>query len=258
MTFFERGACCATLIGLGFAAPNAAYGQVSSINSDILHTREFDDVPVAGLVVVNNYPSLISFTEQGVSAPSGFANRDVWRFSNNGGASAYQFRNNDFFNVSMTLTLSASATSPRKEGGFLLDTQAAGQGQFSVDTDSHEVVAFGGPLPFFAFPATFNAGNTITLGIDYFLDGNSRRAVIYSANGVQSPAMEFTNLEQGIIDNSTLGGFLQIRNDSANEGNSGMAVFGNIGIATVPEPSSIVLAALGFVGLVAWGWRRKR
>ncbi len=29
-------------------------------------------------------------------------------------------------------------------------------------------------------------------------------------------------------------------------------------LVTVPEPSSVILAALGLVGLAAWGWRRKR
>ena len=28
-------------------------------------------------------------------------------------------------------------------------------------------------------------------------------------------------------------------------------------ITIVPEPSSVVLAAIGLVGLAAWGWRRK-
>ena len=27
-------------------------------------------------------------------------------------------------------------------------------------------------------------------------------------------------------------------------------------MATVPEPSTFVLAAFGLIGLVAWGWRR--
>lgn len=29
-------------------------------------------------------------------------------------------------------------------------------------------------------------------------------------------------------------------------------------VATVPEPGTAVLAVLGFLALVAWGWRRKR
>jgi hypothetical protein len=40
---------------------------------------------------------------------------------------------------------------------------------------------------------------------------------------------------------------------SANDSASGTSRFN-----VVPEPSSMVLAVLGFVGLVAWGWRRRK
>ena len=89
----HRYACYAALVAL--AAANGAYAQVSTINSVIMHPREYNDVPSSALSVVNNYPALITFSDLGVSAPSGFANRDVWRFSNDGGVSAYPFQNND-------------------------------------------------------------------------------------------------------------------------------------------------------------------
>src|SRR5207249_3609669 len=63
-----------------------------------------------------------------------------------------------------------------------------------------------------------------------FLDSNGKRAIIYSANGVQSPPKEFTNLEQGIIDGSTLGGYVQVVNAPAVPTNFGRAVFQNIRI----------------------------
>jgi hypothetical protein len=225
MTFLQRSGYYATLIGL--VAAKGAFAQISTINSANYHPREFNDVAGSTLTVVSNYPALISFDDQNVSAASGFANRHVWRFSNNSGVSPYTFNNNDFFSVFMTLTLTAGPVSPRKEAGFLLDT-IGGQGQFIVNTDGHEIVAFGGPLPFYAFPATFNSGDTITLGMTYFLNSNGKRAIIYSANGVQSPPLEFTNLEQGIIDNSTLGGYLQVVNASGVSTNFGRAVYQNI------------------------------
>ena len=156
--------------------------------------------------------------------------------------------NDDFFSVSMSLTLTGSPTSPRKEAGFLFDT-IGGQGQFIVNTDAHEIVAFGGPLPFYAFPATYISGDTITLGMTYFRDPNNQRAIIYSANGVQSPPQEFTNLEQGIIDGSTLGGYLQVVNDPANANNAGTALFQNINI--VPEPAALGLLSLGILSLIS-------
>lgn len=225
-----RYAYSAALIGLGLTAAGPAGAQISTINSAFYHTREFNDVPGATLTTVESYPSLISFQEQNVSASSGFANRDVWRFSSDSGATAYNFSNNDFFTVSMAVTLTGDPVSPRKEAGFLLDS-IGGQGQFLVNTDAHEVVAFGGPFPFYAFPATFQSGDTVTLGMTYFRDSQGKRAIIYSANCMHSPPLEFSNLEQGIIDGSTLGGYFQIVNGGVSvPTNSGIAVFQNIKI----------------------------
>ncbi|HEY5914402.1 MAG TPA: hypothetical protein VJA21_27750 [Verrucomicrobiae bacterium] len=224
MTRFNRIVCLGTFLGV--AAATGGYAQINSAN---YHPREFNDVPGSTLTIVSNYPSLIAFSDQKVSAATGFANRHVWRFSSDGGATAHKFTNDDFFTVTMTVTLTGDPVAPRKEAGFLLDT-IGGQGQFIVNTDGHEVVAFGGPLPFYAFPATFHSGDTVTLGMTYFLDANGKRAVIYSANCLRSPPLEFSNLEQGIIDNSTLGGYLQIVNAPTVATNSGMATFQNIQI----------------------------
>jgi hypothetical protein len=83
---------------------------------------------------------------------------------------------------------------------------------------------------FYAFPRTIQSGATIPLGVTYFLNGNGKRAVIYSANCLQSPPLEFSNLEQGIGDNSALGGYLQVVNAPAIATNSGSAEFQNIRI----------------------------
>ncbi len=249
MHFLQRYTCYAALIGFG--AANGLYGQVSSINSAVVQPRVFNDVPGATLTVVTNYPSSISFNEQGVSAASGFANRDAWKFSSTSGASAYQFQNNDYFSVMMTLTLTGSPISPRKEAGFLLSTASHGDLQFIVNTDGHEVVQFGG-VGFYSFNVSngilYNSGDTIRLGMTYFLDANGKNAFIFSANGVDSPVDEFATVGDGIGNGSTLGGYFQIVNDSANAANAGSALFQNISISgVVPEPSTFALLSLGIV-----------
>ena len=243
MTSFHRTSYCLALLCLGTAS---AFAQITSINSANIHPREFNDIPNATLTVVSNYPAEVSFTEQNVSKATGFANRDVWRFSKDGGATPYRFTNDEFFSATMEVTLTGDPISPRKEAGFLLST-IGGDGQFIVNTDGHEVVAFGGPFPFYAFPRTFNSGDTVTLGITYFLKSNGKRAIIYRANCLESPPLEFSNLEQGIIDNSTLGGYFQIVNDSSNPFNAGIADFGTITI--VPEPSTFAMVGLGILTL---------
>jgi hypothetical protein len=72
----------------------------------------------------------------------------------------------------------------------------------------------------------------------YFLRSNGKRAVIYSATvtylgnslRMQSPPLEFSDLEQGIIDGSTLGGYMQIVNAPSIPSNSGAAIIQNIHI----------------------------
>src|ERR1700758_1148878 len=81
---------CALFIGLVLGAANGAVAQVSSINSAILQSHVFNDVPASVFTGINQYPSSITLGETGMSAPTGYADRDVWRFSNNG-TTAYQF-----------------------------------------------------------------------------------------------------------------------------------------------------------------------
>jgi len=232
---------------------------VDTINSVVIYEREFNDVPVATVVTGENYPLSIAFVEVDVSAASGFANRDVWRFSSDS-VNPFFFGNDDFFEVSMEVTLGGFPGTPRKEAGYLLDSTTGGQGQFIVNIDAHEVVAFGGPFPFYAFPATYDSGETITLGMKYFLDSaTGERSMVYSADGLESPVLPFTNLEQGIIDGSTLGGYFQIVNDPANPLNSGFALFNNItihspdgGDTTVPDADipTLMLLALGVLPIL--------
>ncbi len=257
MSFVKRCTCLAALIVL--AAANGGYAQINTINSAIVTTHVFNDVPSAVPTVINNYPSLISLSEAGVSAPTGFANRDVWQFSNNG-TTAYQLQHNDYFSASFTLTLRGSPITPRKEAGFLFSTASNGDIQFIVNTDGHEVVQFGG-ISFYSFNVnngiTYNSGDNIALGLNYFLDGNGKNALQFFANGVASPVFEFgPTVGSGALDigdGSTLGGYFQIVNDPSNPSNSGTALFENIVIT--PEPSTMALFGLGSVALLL---RRRR
>ena len=95
--------------------------------------------------------------------------------------------------------------------------------------------------------------------MNYFLDSNTGlHSIIYSANGSLSPILAFSNTEQGImIGDTTLGDYFQISNDPANVNNGGSALFGNISIVAVPEPSALALLSLGILPL-AFLLRRRR
>src|SRR6266403_1268578 len=156
MTLFQRSAYCALFASL---AATGAFAQISTINSAAITPRQYNDVPAATLTVVSNYPTLISFEEQNVSKTNGFANRDSWHFSNNNGVSSFLFNNSDSFTITMDVTLTGDPISPRKEAGFVFNNPLNDGGEFIVNTDGHEFVAFGGFLRFYAFPRNFNSGD---------------------------------------------------------------------------------------------------
>jgi hypothetical protein len=219
------------LFGLALAA-TGAFGQVSSINSVFVQPRIVEDLPNAQLAAVTNYPTLISFSETnaGTTNTTFAINQDLWQFSADGGTNAYTFKSNDYFSVSMNVTLTGDPASPRKEAGFAFDDVGGNiNGQYILDTDAGEVVAFGGNLPFYAgsLDHTFKSGDTITMGITLFLDSNDKYAIIYSADGVSSPALEFGSPAT----NFTLGGYFQIQGQGTPSTNSGSAVFQNITIS---------------------------
>jgi len=232
MTRSQHVTIYSVLAGLGLLT--TAQAQISSINSAVITPRQFNDIPAATLTVVSNYPSLISFEEKNVSKPTGFANRDSWHFSSTSGATPFLFGNSDQFTITMDVTLTGDPISPRKEAGFVFNNPLNDGGEFIVNTDGHEFVAFGGFLPFYAFPRNFNSGDTVTMGLTIFKDSNGKNAIIYFAKTattcLESPPLEFSNLEQGVIAGTSIGGYIQIVNSPTIATNSGKAVFQNITI----------------------------
>jgi hypothetical protein len=249
-----RSACIA--LGLAFTAVNASHAQVSTVNSVIVQQGILDsaNLPNAVLSGVTNYPSLVSFsvTNAGVGTTNTSFSpiQDVWQFSVQGQTNAYMFQSNDLFNVTMNVTLTGSPVSPRKEAGFAFNDVAGNiNGQYILDTDAGEVVAFGGNLPFYATPLNraFQSGDTITMGITMLIDANGKQAIVYSADGISSPPLEFGSPQTDY----TLGGYLQIQGQSlqvstnivvTTNSNLGLASFANISIAILPPALNIAAA----------------
>ena len=236
-----RRLCFAAAIGLAFAAVNTTYAQVSAINSVVVTTNLLatTNLPSAVLTVVTNYPSLISFTETNAGDPTSpssdfFPIQELWQFSTNG-TSAYLFQTNDYFTVTVNVTLTGNPVAPRKEAGFAFnDADGIINGQYILDTDAGEVVAFGGNLPFYASPLDhdFKSGETITMSITMCKDSDGSNAIIYSANGISSGVLEFNPQSGSPPEPYTLGGYFQLQGQDSAVTTTGSAVFQNISIGT--------------------------
>ena len=93
---------------------------VGAINSAIIFPHVFNDAPASVGTYNNSYPGSISLSEANVNNGTGNGlERDVWYFSNNGGASPIQFPAGDYFTASFSLTLSGGVAGKDLEGGFM-------------------------------------------------------------------------------------------------------------------------------------------
>jgi len=102
--------------------------------------------------------------------------------------------------------------------------------------------------------------------LNYVLDPNTGfNAFEYSVNGqwaASSPGDPYFDLGLGAGPTgspaSTLGGYFQIQTDPNNPENSGEAVFSDISIESVPEPSSVALLSTGLLTLLPRFLRGRR
>jgi hypothetical protein len=264
------------------ALPTVGLAQISSINSAVIVPRVFNDVPGATGSYSNTYPSSISLGESGVSQATGFADRDIWYFSNNG-STPYSFQNNDYFDAKFTVTVTATSNPNNKdmEGGFIFSNPSGtfgGDDQIVIVQTSTGGPVFqsGGPsyYPFSpaagAFPgaggstANYTSGAVYTMEYKYTIDpNNGKNAFEYAVNGqfgAPSAGDPYFDLSGPIAGSqpSTLGGYFQIGNDPNNPNQAGTAVFSNISITpvTVPEPVSFGMLAIGSLALL--GRRRSK
>lgn len=227
----------------------------AQLNDAVILDRVFNDDPDSISSHIKAWPNILLTDNKvdGDGAAPDFANRHAW-FLSADGVNPAQIPLSQPWIVSFDLTLIGTPTSPRKEAGFLVRIGMPwgySEGQFIVNTDAHEVVAFGWPFPFYSFNAnhglSYNSGDTIKLGMTFFQDSSDGLyKVIYHANGFSSPALalDSQSLFTGWI---TPGGYLQVVIDAGNPNNAGAALFGHI--MAVPEPASAAVLGLGVVAL---------
>lgn len=234
-------------------AAGGAYGQISSVNSAVIIPRVLNDYPDATGTYLNNYPTSITLGESGEYAPSGFADRDEWLFSNNA-STAYTLGTLDYFTVSMTLT-DTGDTTVDNEAGFIIPNANGelpdGDLQFKADPNNGFLGVSGGSGSWNS-GLTYTAGAIVTLGMRYFYDtANGVNAFQFSVNAgggnLFSPIHDLQSGEDLAGDN--LGAYYQLQGTTDAPGTSGQAVYGNITISPSPEPSTLALLGLGALPL---------
>ena len=259
-----RGICFAVAIGLAFACVNATYAQVSTINSAFIHSELFQPpIPGATFLDVNTFinpnQGSVSLSETNVSSAggNGYANKDAWYFSADGGSSAYQFESNDFFTATFSVTVTGGNPGKDIEGGLLFsDPSGNFGGDLGIYIVGYSGVVFqgGGPSYYPFSPAAggytnsyggrvpnYTNGETYTVGLNYVLDPNTGNpAFQYSVNGQFAASSTngntYFDLGPGQFVGSAgdfLGGYLQIQTDTNNSSTYGTAAFASISI--VPQ-----------------------
>lgn len=234
------------------ACGSAAQAGVESINGILVDARNFDDYPASTLAITDQFPALLGVHEQDFGA-GGFANRHRLLFTDDG-ATRFEFDNQTPFDITTTVTLDAGSPAG-KEAGFYFDK--FGEPRLIVKGNG-EVAAFDGAFPFFSFGQVYTLGTAAELRVIY-TPGSGADFVVpatieYVFNGLSSGRLEFSNLENGMLDGTVGGFYAQFAPDDSNPSDFGDVSFADIRIA-VPGPGSA--AVLGLACVAGAGRRRR-
>lgn len=199
----------------------------------VILDRVFNDDADSITNHVKNLPTVIlSDTKlDGDGRPPEFANRHIW-FVSADGVEPLRIPLDEEWTLEFDLTLTGTPVAPRKEAGVYAHIGMPwgySELQFIVNTDAHEVVAFGYPFPYYKFNLAYYSGDTIRMGIRFFKDTDGRYKVVYRAGELSSPALALAD-QHIIVQRNwiTPGGYLQVNIQQGNPDNGGVAVFNNI------------------------------
>jgi hypothetical protein len=213
---------------------------------------------------VNGLPHSVQIVDSNmVNAAGSGANRDDILISSDHGATAWTGDINSGFTLSAHVTLNDTSNSPRKEVGIRINAPVTGDALFILNSDSGEIVAFGGGAPFYNFRPAIEAqyipGQTIFMQEQYVpgsptTTGGTPGTLQYwaqlepSGPLLTSGPLAWSNLEGGPGPSSFTIGFYD-QAQSAGASDSITATFNGI-TAVVPEPASLGMLVLGGVTLV--------
>lgn len=247
----SRARVFAVIASLG-AGWSVASAGVETINGILIDARNFNDYPNSTLTITELYPAQLRVEESDFGT-GGFANRHRLFFTDDG-ATRFVFDNQTAFDITTTITLDGG-TPAGKEAGFYFDK--FGEPRFIVKGNG-EVAAFDGAFPFFSFGSVYTPGTAAEMRIVYSPGSGSDfvipATIEYFFNGLPSGPIEFSNLENGMIDGTVGGFYAQFAPDSGNPADFGDATFADIRVA-VPTPGALMVVA---GGLLVSSTRRRR
>lgn len=250
------------IVALTACAGSAFAGTVGGINSLFEIPRLFNDRPDSILTVTNNYPASYQIREEGFG-PGGFANRHSAYFSDDSGATPYDFNYDDAFDIAVTVNRNTQQAVSMEAG---IHSDLFGLGFFG-QLPNGEVVSFGSVFPFHSFGVQ-PLGASIDLrivhtpgsgdGISSLPMGGTFSTVEYQYNlgggWVSSGPINWTTGEGGIPSafNFYIGVGTQ-NNGAAEENAIADVTFSNFSV-TVPAPGAAALTGLVAIA----GLRRRR